>query len=136
MLLHALRAPIGVKILADTSAGIIPPLFGDRAGPGDVAVGVLALAAAAALPALTRFRRAMVAGWCFLGMADLALAFGTGQYLLFVVRAPRMVRVGELAYAHLPTLVVPLMILTRLLVLTRLVRSSSPGEGAARAPRQ
>lgn len=138
ILLHAVRAPIGVLILLDASRGVMPALFANRAGPGDIAVGVLAV-----VVALVPMRRAMVAAWCALGIADLVLAFGTAQYLLFVAKDERMRMVGELPYTLLPAFVVPVMILTHLLILRRLRspawdranRASSPGGGARRAPR-
>ena len=120
VLLHMIRAPIGALILFDMSRGVIPELFGRRAGPGDIAVGVLAVIAAMALPARSRTRRAMVTAWCVFGVADLALAFSTAQYLLFVVHDPRLALIGQLPYALLPLFVVPIMILTHLLVLARL----------------
>ncbi len=120
VLLHMIRAPIGALILFDMSRGVIPELFGRRAGPGDIAVGVLAVIAAMALPARSPTRRVVVTVWCVFGIADLALAFSTAQYLLFVVRDPRLALVGQLPYALLPLFVVPIMILTHLLVLSRL----------------
>ena len=118
VLLHSLRAPIGLYILLETRAGVVPELFGYRAGPGDIAIGVLALGAAFLVG---RSRRAVTA-WCALGILDLAIAFGTGQYLLFVVEDPRMALIGQLPWSLLPVLVVPVMIMTHLLVVARLRR--------------
>jgi hypothetical protein len=117
---HALRAPLGALILLDMARGVMPALFARRAGPGDIAVGALALIAAAAVPATTTARRAFVAAWCVLGLADIALAFGTAQYLIFVARDPRVAIIGELPYTLLPAFVVPVMVLTQLLILLRL----------------
>lgn len=122
ILVHAIRAPIGAYILIEASRGVIPSLFADRAGPGDVAAGVLALAAAAAIPAATRARRGVVIAWCALGLLDLAVAFSTAQYLFFIVGDPRMQLIAQLPWSLLPTLIVPVMILTHLLVLTRTLR--------------
>jgi hypothetical protein len=135
--LHLLRAPIGAWILLETSRGVVPTLFGHRAGPGDIAIGVLAVVAiaAAAAPAASvsagspafgargagaRARAWVLAAWCVLGIVDLAIAFGTAQYLLLVVDDPLMSAISRLPWALLPTAVVPLMILTHLLVLARL----------------
>jgi hypothetical protein len=128
ILLHTLRAPIGAFLLLQGSRGVLPPLFANRAGPGDIAVGLLA-AIVATMPS----RRGVVAAWSVFGMADLALAFGTGQYLLFVVHDPRVSLIGELPYTLLPAFLVPAMMLSHLLVLNRL-RASSPVGAARRAP--
>lgn len=120
ILVHVLRVPIGAYIVAES--GVVPELFADRAGPGDIAAGLLALAAVAAVPVTTRLRRRALVAWCVFGMADLALAFGTAQYLLFVAGDPRMHLVGELPWALLPTLLVPLMLASHLLVLARVRR--------------
>jgi hypothetical protein len=128
ILVHAVRAPIGAFLLLELSRGVLPPLFANRAGPGDIAVGVLALAVAA-IPT----RRAIVAAWCVLGIADLVLAFGTAQYLFFVAHDTRMKAVAHLPYTLLPAFIVPVMVLTHLLVLRRL-RASSPAVAARPAP--
>lgn len=124
ILIHLVRAAIGVQILITTEAGIIPALFGHRAGPGDIAIGVLALGAALCVPATSALRRRAIAAWCVLGIVDLVIAFSTGQYLIFVLDDPRMTLIGKLPWSLLPTIVVPLMILSHLLVLARLRRGA------------
>jgi hypothetical protein len=128
ILVHAVRAPIGAFLLVEMSRDVLPALFANRAGPGDIAVGLLALVVAA-VPT----RRAIVAAWCVLGIADLALAFGTAQYLFFVVGDTRMTVVGHLPYTLLPAFIVPVMVLSHLLVLRRL-RASSRDAVARPAP--
>lgn len=142
ILVHAVRAPIGALLLLDMARGVMPALFARRAGPGDIAVGILALAAAAAIPATTTARRAFVAAWCVLGLADIVLAFGTAQYLIFVAHDPRVTLIGDLPYTLLPAFFVPVMVLTQILILVRIrrlrrlsrLRASSPAAAARRAP--
>jgi hypothetical protein len=120
ILFHVLRAAIGAKILIATNEGVIPELFGHRAGPGDIAIGALALVVAAAY----RSKRVVIA-WCVLGILDLVVAFSTGQYLFWVVEDPRMVLIGAMPWSLLPAIIVPAMILTHLLVIARVRRRIS-----------
>lgn len=115
--LHVIRVPIGVAILLETSRGTVPALFGNRAGPGDILVGALAL-----FVALGPVRAKPIIVWCVLGLLDLVVAFSTAQYSNLVVGDPRMRVIADLPWALLPTLVVPVLILTHLLVLARIRR--------------
>ncbi len=129
---HALRLPIGAVFLWEASRGQLHPTFADRAGWGDIAVGAVALAVAIAGARRPRVVRA----FAWFGLVDILIAFGTAMYLVFVVQDPVMVAaLSRLPYPLLPMAVVPLVIVTHLLMLTR--RSPSPAPHGARpsAPR-
>lgn len=113
--LHVIRAPIGALFLVEHARGRLDETFAYRAGIGDIAIGVLAIAAMA----LYR-RRAFVRAWSFAGIADLALAVSTAQFLVLVRHDPLLIAAfGGLPYPLLPALIVPTMILAHLLVLAR-----------------
>jgi hypothetical protein len=118
--IHVARAAVGVMFLVQLSRGRLPESFALRAGPGDIAIGLGAFFVIAALPASTSARRAFVAAWCLLGMVDLVVAIGTAQYLLLIVRDPLMANAAHLPFAVIPTIIVPIMMLTHVLILARL----------------
>lgn len=113
--LHLIRAPIGALFLWEHARGRLDETFAYRAGIGDIAIGVLAIAAMA----LYR-RRALVRAWSFAGIADLLLAVATAQFLVLVRHDPLLIDAfSRLPYPLLPALIVPVMILAHLLVLAR-----------------
>ena len=125
-LLHAVRAPIGLAFLVETSAGRLPPLFGARAGWGDLLAGALALGVALAGPYVTPARRRLLFAWNALGLADIALAVGTANYLFLAARDPLFLEaVSRFPYGMLPTFVVPIVVSTHLLVFARLRREGA-----------
>ena len=113
--LHILRLPIGVLFLYEASQGRLSDVFANRAGIGDIVIGVLAIGAVAASRS-----RAIVRAFSVFGLADIFLALGTGMYLRFVVHEPHMIAAFEhRGYALLPLALVPTVILAHLLVLAR-----------------
>lgn len=115
---HVLRAPIGVWFLAQYDAGVLPGELALRAGWGDIATGVLALAVLP-LGLATRRDRALVWAWNAFGLADIAMVVLTAQKLLVVDHAPQLLALGH-PFMLLPWFVVPLVIATHLLVFARL----------------
>ncbi|MFN0247330.1 MAG: hypothetical protein ACKV2T_10620 [Kofleriaceae bacterium] len=116
---HAIRLPIGALFLYEMSRGRLAPLFAERAGYGDIAIGALALVATLAIPS----RRKLVAAFSWLGLADIFVALGTGMFLLFVVEDPMFTTpITTLPYPLIPAIVVPLVILSHVLVIARLAR--------------
>jgi hypothetical protein len=90
-------------------------MFADRAGWGDIAIGLLALALA-----FTPLRRRSVVAFSVIGLVDILLALGTGSYLMVIARDPLMLAaIARLPYALLPLVVVPIVIGAHLLVLAR-----------------
>lgn len=125
--LHVLRAPIGALFLYEHAEGRLGEMFAYRAGIGDIAVGALALVAIA-----LRARRGFVRAWCLVGLVDLLVAVGTAQFLVLGRHDPVMsAAFAQLPFPLLPTLIVPVMITTHLLVLAR---TSRRGGGGAEGP--
>lgn len=115
---HLIRIPIGALFLVEHAHGRLAELFAYRAGYGDIAVGALALVAIA----LHR-RRGVLLAWSIIGLADILLAVGTAQYLVLARHDPLMMEAfTRLPYPLLPTLIVPAVIATHLLVLARIRR--------------
>jgi hypothetical protein len=116
---HVLRAAFGVAFLALAARGRMPDAFAQPAGWGDIAIGLSALFAA--VPALAR-RRTLVLGWSLLGLADILLAFLAAQRLLFFAPKPdaRMLEtMSHFPLSTVPTVVVPLILMTHLLLIAR-----------------
>lgn len=120
--IHLLRAVIGAVFLVELARGILPAQFAMRAGPGDIAIGLAALAVRALAPATTGARRSAIAAWCVLGMLDLVLAVGTAQYLLLVAHDPLMLQAARLPFVFIPTVIVPVMMLSHVVVLARVMK--------------
>lgn len=121
--LHTVRIGFGVLFVFEHAHGRMNGTFALRAGPGDIAIGVLALALLA-LPRIDRARfRRMAFGWGVLGFVDILVAFFTAQALVLVDHDASMLdAIGRLPYSLLPTFVVPMVVLTHVLVLARIRR--------------
>jgi hypothetical protein len=119
---HLVRVVVGIAFLVLYSRGVLPGLFALRAGPGDIAIGLLALGVIAALPAAGAIGRRFVLAWTVLGIVDLIVAFSTAQYLVFVAHDTRMLTVGHLPYALVPVFIVPALVMSHLLILDGLRR--------------
>jgi hypothetical protein len=111
---HIVRAPIGWALLWDMNRGNLPALFAERAGPGDIAAGLLAVP----LLFVARHRVAVVA-WNVFGLVDLLVAVVTAQYLYVIAGDPKLNAVESLPYAALPAILVPVMISLHLWMLFR-----------------
>ncbi|MDQ3335187.1 MAG: hypothetical protein M4D80_08495 [Myxococcota bacterium] len=119
--LHAIRLPIGAVFLFEASHGRLAPLFASRAGWGDIATGALAIVVAG----FAWKRRGVVRAFTIIGLLDILFALGTGMYLAFGVRDPLMLdAIARLPFPLLPLAIVPTVILTHLLVLARLRRTT------------
>lgn len=136
--LHVARFGFGTMFLVELAAGHLPATFAERGGYGDILAGALAILAIVLVGSPGRHGRqpasdlGRAAAWTFsvVGLADILLVFGTGQYLVFVAHDPLVVgAIGRLPYALLPTLVVPLVVLTHVLVMQRL-RAARHGAAA------
>jgi hypothetical protein len=130
ILFHAVRAIIGTSFLIDGARGILPSAFAVPVGWGDVVIGLLALPATllAWKPGVapTAPRRFALLAWNTLGLADILVAFGSAQRLIFFVEDPRMLTaLGGWPFALVPLLVVPAVLATHLLVFAQLRRSTT-----------
>ncbi|MFO0749619.1 MAG: hypothetical protein U1F43_28705 [Myxococcota bacterium] len=123
ILFHVVRVGFGALFLVELAAGRLPAYFAEKAGIGDIIAGALALVAALAAgrTPLTRVRRAVVLVWCLFGLVDILTVLVTAQYGFLVLGDLQIAAtLGRLPYALLPTVVVPLVVLSHLLVLQRL----------------
>ena len=123
--LHAMRAPIGLGLLLAYQRGMLPAAFAVKAGWGDLAVGLGAIAAA--LAARTAPPPRWLIGWNLLGAIDIAVAVGTAQYLFVVEREPLLTAgAPHLPFILLPGFIVPLVIATHVAIAARLRRAAAP----------
>jgi len=145
ILLHVTRIGFGVLFLVELAAGHLPRSFAERGGYGDILAGALAIVAAFAAgragadQPTSPAGRVTVLAFSFVGLADILLVFATAQFGVLVDHDPLLLEaVGHLPYSLLPTVVVPLVILSHLLVLQRLraraaahprSRADDPGRG-------
>ena len=121
--LHVARAPIGLGLLLAYQRGMLPAAFAIKAGWGDIAVGLAAVAATRAARASTAGRWLIV--WNLLGALDIAVAVATAQYLLVVAREPLLTAgAPHLPFILLPGFIVPLVIATHLAIGARLRRGA------------
>lgn len=117
---HAIRAAIGALFLVELSRGHLPAAFAERAGTGDVAIGLAAI-----VVALVPRRPRLYLVWSVLGLADIAIAIVTAQYLVLGRHdAQMMAAIGRMPYPLLPLVIVPAVALTHLLVIGRSIRRS------------
>lgn len=109
---HALRAPIGALFLVEHALGHLPATFAIRAGWGDLAAGLGALALALTAPSSQRgASRRLVIAWGLFGLGDILLVVGTAGYLAVGLRDPLLLSAFDrFPYGLLPTVVVPLVI--------------------------
>lgn len=117
---QALRAPIGALFLVEHALGRLPATFAIRGGWGDIAAGLGALALALATRRGREPSRALALVWGLFGLADILLVVGTAGYLAVGLRDPLLLSAFDrFPYGLLPIVVVPLVISTHVLMLTR-----------------
>jgi hypothetical protein len=127
ILYHVVRIFFGGLFLIELAAGNLPSSFALHAGIGDIAAGLLAIAAAIAVGPrtheLTGGRRRLVWVFSILGLADILSVVVSAQIGILVLGDPLLLGAfAELPYPLLPTIIVPLVIVTHLLVIQRLRR--------------
>jgi hypothetical protein len=119
---HAWRVPAGVAFLWYGSQGDIPLLFALIAGWGDVAAGLLAVAAVVRYGRGTEANRRGYVGFHLFGMLDFVVAVGTG-FAFSVLGNPLMGAVQELPLVLIVFFGVPVTGALGLMTLHRLVRA-------------
>jgi len=137
---HAVRAPVGLVFLIMGERGMLAPLFVAVAGVGDILAGLGALIALAAWRGVyQRTSWAPLAWWTVLvwnifGLTDILLVFVTAQQILFFGGGPdAMAGFFIFPMPMIPSLLVPLVLLTHGWVFVRLTRirtalySKNPG---------
>jgi hypothetical protein len=120
-LLHVTRLFAGAYFLVLCQSNQLPCAFARPAGWGDIVVAILALAVVGAMR--TEFAKALLLTWNTLGLIDIifvifsALRFG-------LIDWESMHALRELPLSLLPTLFVPLIIASHILLFVRLARSA------------
>lgn len=126
ILLHTIRAPIGVMFLVMEARGELDGSFAQLAGWGDIAAGLLAIGAALAVGSELPSRRTIILAWNALGLLDiLAVVANAQRILLFSDHPETMSALTKFPFGVLPLFVVPIVIATHLLVFARLRREAS-----------
>jgi hypothetical protein len=121
---HAIvRTGYGLGIVMEGERGGLPRSFADIAGPGDIAVGLLALVALAFSGVRTKRARFVVLVWNWLALADIIAAFVAAQRVIVFGEGPvAFSAISYFPFAWLPTLVVPLVFATHIWIFARLRR--------------
>ena len=127
VMLHVTRL-VGFYFLMLEARGGLPAVF-FQAGVGDITVALLALAVV--LVPLTPARRLRaVTIWNVIGLVDILLVIFSAARL--ALTQPQAVRpFTELPLSLLPTLLVPLIIATHIIIFMRIRRLTGAGRGAA-----
>jgi hypothetical protein len=113
---------------------ILPPMFADLAGYGDILVGATAFLAARKLAAPRR--RSGFIWWQILGITDLVTAVGTGTtWTMLHSGGPSMLPMTVLPMSLVPTFLVPLFLILHLTSIAQARRWSEvapPENGSVR----
>ncbi len=126
---HAVRF-VGISFLILAARGELSPLFAARAGWGDLAAAVLALALIAAGEPATRRRRALYLAWNAFALLDLVVAVGTAWWVATRGLVPGMEPVLRLPLSLVPTFLVPMLVASHVFIFRRLLAGT--GDAAAR----
>lgn len=120
--IHALRF-IGIAFLVLSARGELSPVFGQRAGWGDVVVAAIAVVLAVTGVRANGLRRRQVLAWNTLGMLDLLLAVVTAGVIIARGDSPGMEPLLQLPLILVPIFAVPVLLATHVAVFRRLLRS-------------
>jgi hypothetical protein len=121
ILWHVCRIPFGVAFIVLEAQGAIDPTFAKIAGPGDILAGLGALVAMLLVPTTTKRRRLIVLAWNTLAFLDILLVFLTAQRILFFGGGfAALAPFTRVPYSLLPTLVVPMILITHFVVFAKL----------------
>jgi hypothetical protein len=112
---------IGIAFLVLAAQGRLNPVFAARAGWGDIAVAVAALAFLVAGGALTPGRRFVYHIWNAFGFLDLVVAVGTATAVTLNGATPGVVPVLTLPLSIVPTFFVPLFLANHVFIFRRLI---------------
>ena len=125
---------VGIYFLWLHGRGELPASFAIPAGWGDIAAAGLA-AGLLVLPRLES-RKGVLLAWNAFGLADILMVLSSGMRISGADRLQVMEMLTQLPLSFLPTMVVPLIIATHVLILVRLWqnrKSKEPG-GELSAP--
>ena len=119
--MHGVRF-VGVVFLVLSAQGALSPIFAARAGGGDIAaaVGALALVASGA-PRTSPHRWAYLA-WNTFGLLDLVVAVGTATLVVLRGDIPGMEPIVRLPLVLVPTFFVPLLFASHIVIYRRVAK--------------
>jgi hypothetical protein len=123
---------LGADFLVQWAAGRLPAAFAIPAGTGDVLVGLLALPVALYVRSGARGGHVAAYAWNLLGLADLAVAVGTGflttpgRFQVLALDHPNTL-LGAYPLVMVPAFMVPLSIILHGLSLWQLARAGRSG---------
>lgn len=131
---HAGRI-LGVFFLLLLAAGRLPPTFALIAGWGDIAIAAAALPLAWAIHRRAGSWRALTSAWNAVGLLDLvtAVTLGVGSArspARFIFESPDSGALGHLPWVLIPTVLVPLYLLTHVAIFVRLRRERARARDA------
>lgn len=112
---------VGIAFLVLASRGEIDATFAARAGWGDIATAILALAFLAAGAPRTPAGRGLAHLWNAFGFLDLVVAVGTATAVTLRQDTPGMAPILTLPLVLVPMFFVPLLLATHVVIFRRLV---------------
>ena len=123
--IHSIRAPIGAAFLVMASEGLLPDLFANRAGYGDILTATLGVLVIVFCSTLKNQKLKTIAYviWNVVGLADLLVAVGTGIYLALQIQ-DSMIWIARLPLLLVPTFILPILFTSHIIMLKRLMRPS------------
>jgi len=113
---HAVRL-VGVAFLVLGTRGLVAPEFATRAGWGDVAAALGAIALVA-VPALRT--RGLLNAWNVFGLLDLIVAVGTATIVVATGRTPGMEPILQLPLSLVPLFFVPVLVASHIALFRRI----------------
>jgi len=115
---------IGITFLVLAAQGQMNQTFADRAGWGDIATAILAIALVVTWAPITPARRLLYHASNAFGFLDLVVAVGTATAVTLSGATPGVERVLTLPLSIVPTFLVPLFLANHVFIFRRLVRGS------------
>ena len=123
ILYHFCRALFGAWFFVLYARGAIDPTFALVAAPGDILAGLGALVAVGFVPLKTRRDIRIVGVWNALALIDILVVFVTAQRIVFFGEGPRALSaLVTFPLSLVPSLVVPLILITHFAVFAQLFR--------------
>ena len=113
---HAVRL-VGAAFVVLGARGLVAPEFATRAGWGDVAAALAAIAFVA-LPALRT--RWLLNAWNVFGLLDLIVAVGTATIVVATGRIPGMQPILQLPLSLVPLFFVPVLVASHIALFRRI----------------
>jgi hypothetical protein len=132
ILYHFSRVIFGLWFLVLHARGVLDPTFALVAGPGDIAAGLAALVAVRFVPLKTRRDAWVVGAWNTLALLDILVVFVTAQRIVFFGAGPlALAPLTSFPLGLVPSLVVPLILITHFAVFAQVFASQRRAARAA-----